>query len=145
MDLQHVITEALAVDRSTSAILEHIMCTPDNDIQGFTTVNLKEVIITTCWYLWWLRRQRTHGDSTPPMVKCTFSILSIVANSLKVYGKQSQNEVARWTRPEASHVKNVDASFHDDRRAGVTGAVLRDDRATLLWHRPPSCRGSIQR
>jgi hypothetical protein len=83
MDLQHVITEALAVDRSASAILEHIMCTPDNDIQGFTTVNLKEVVITTCWYLWWLRRQRTHGESTPPMVKCRFSILSIVANSLK--------------------------------------------------------------
>jgi hypothetical protein len=134
------------VDRSGSAILEHIMCTPDNDIQGFTTVNLKEVIITTCWYLWWLRRQRTHGDSTPPMVKCTFSILSIVANSLKVYGKQSQNEVARWTRPEASHMKlNVDASFHDNRRAGATRAVLRDARGDFIAASTSySCRGSIQ-
>ena len=83
MELNYVIEDAALVDRSGSAMLEHILCLPDNNIQGFTSINLKEVVTTTCWYLWWLRRQRTHDEVTPPMNKCKFSILSIVANAAK--------------------------------------------------------------
>jgi hypothetical protein len=33
----------------------------------------------------------------------------------------------KWVRPEPRHIKlNVEAAFHDDRKAGATGAVLRD-------------------
>jgi ribonuclease HI len=33
----------------------------------------------------------------------------------------------RWARPKPRYIKfNVDASFHDDRKAGAAGAVLRD-------------------
>jgi hypothetical protein len=133
MELQHVISDATVVDRAGSAILEHILCLSENNIQGFTTVNLKEVVITTCWYLWWLRRQRTHNESTPPMIKCRFSILSIVANASKVYGKQAPSCGIKWSRPERAVVKlNVDASFHEDGKTGAIGAVLRNARGEFI-------------
>jgi hypothetical protein len=53
------------------------------------------------------------------------SILSIKANAMKALKSAGINK-ARWSKPKPSHIKlNADASFHEDRRAGATGAVLR--------------------
>jgi hypothetical protein len=75
----------------------------------------------------WMRRRRTNGESVPPLHKCKFSILSIVANAAKAYGKKHSNTEARWVRPQNRQIKlNVDASFHNDSEMGAVGAVLRD-------------------
>jgi ribonuclease HI len=40
---------------------------------------------------------------------------------------QGNSETVKWLKPELRYIKlNVDASYHDDQRAGATGAVLRD-------------------
>jgi hypothetical protein len=77
--------EAIIVERSGS-ILEHILWLNDNALQGFDTINLKEVALTTCWYLWWMRRWGTHDEYVPPLNKFTFSILALVANATRICG-----------------------------------------------------------
>jgi hypothetical protein len=126
MELQDLIQEAVSTDRAGSAILEHILRREDNEIHGFQSVSLKEVVMTTCWYLWWMRRRRTHSETVPPIHKCKFSILAIVANSARVNGKQINTSTPRWTRPDARCTKlNVDASFQDDTK-------LRDHQGNFI-------------
>jgi hypothetical protein len=66
LGLSSIIANALLADRSGSAVLEYILCLPDNTPSGFEVVQLKELVAVTCWYLWWLRRRQTHGESIPP-------------------------------------------------------------------------------
>jgi hypothetical protein len=65
-----------------------------------------------CWYLWWLRRKRTHGEEVPPIYSCRMSILSMAANSAHAT-KPSAAMDSKWKVPIPRYVKlNVDASFH---------------------------------
>jgi hypothetical protein len=57
---------------SGSVILEQIIRLPNSTLTGFSTVKVREVILTTCWYLWWLRRRRTRDEPVPTMAKCKF-------------------------------------------------------------------------
>jgi hypothetical protein len=60
---------------------------------------LKELIVTASWYLWWIRRRRTHDESVPLIHKCKLSILSIVANSAKIGTQFPVEEAKKWKRP----------------------------------------------
>jgi hypothetical protein len=95
-------------------------------------VKLKETVAVAAWYLWWIRRRRTHNEDVPPIYKCKMSILTITANASKSKGKGDPRS-ERWTRPEARFLKlNVDASFHVDDHAGAVGAVIRDYEGRLV-------------
>jgi hypothetical protein len=48
MGLENFIQAAVQRDRAGSVILEHILCLDNNTMQGFQTVTLKEVVMTTC-------------------------------------------------------------------------------------------------
>jgi hypothetical protein len=99
---------------------------------GFCVVELKELVAVTCWYLWWIRRCRTHGDSVPPIYRCKLSIFAISANAAKV-SKPSSTEAVQWPKPDPRWLKlNVDASFHVDKSAGVSGAVIRDYERSFM-------------
>jgi hypothetical protein len=106
----------LLADRSGSAVLEHI---PDNTSSGFEVVQFKEFVAVTCWYLWWLHRRRTHGESVPPVFHCKIYILAITANAMKASKSNLVIGEERWQRPEPRVLKlNTDASFYADSRAG---------------------------
>jgi ribonuclease HI len=127
LELSDVIVDAIQVDRSGSAVLEHILRMPSTAMPGMQSVQLKEVIMVTCWYLWWLRRRRTHNEDIPPLHKCKFSILAIVANSALENKSLQVDSTTRWQRPLPRQVKlNVDASYHADVGTGAVGAVIRD-------------------
>lgn len=122
-----IISDATQTDRSCSVVLEVLLRGLDNMLQGFENVGLKETIMVACWYLWWIRRRRTHNESVPPMFRCKMSILSIVANSAKASKVQGNSETVKWLKSEPRYIKlNVDAAYHEDQRAGSSGAVLRD-------------------
>jgi hypothetical protein len=131
LGLSQVMEEAQAVDRAGSAVLEHLLHLPDNSYPGLQIVNLKETIIVAAWYLWWIRRRRTHNEDVPPMYKCKLPILTITANARKRKRRDLRDE--RWTRPEPRVLKvNVDVSFYVDHGAGSTGAVIRDFEGRLV-------------
>jgi hypothetical protein len=89
LELSEVINDAMLIDRAGSAILEHLFRS-DVSMPGFNSIGVREVIGTTCWYLWWIRRQRTNGELVPPIFKCKLSILSITANVAKVGAKMGR-------------------------------------------------------
>jgi hypothetical protein len=60
-----IIEEALLVDLEGSAVLEYLLQLQDNLIVDFDDVGLKEVISIASWYLWWIRRKRTHNEPVP--------------------------------------------------------------------------------
>ena len=106
---------------------------PKAVVQGFDSMHRKELIAISCWYLWWMRRCRTHDEPVPPMGRCKISILTMAANFVKASkptGPMSQN---RWSKPPPRHVKlNVDASFHEDTKSGATGAIIRDYQGLFI-------------
>jgi ribonuclease HI len=92
---------------------------------GFDHVGLKEVISITSWYLWWMRRRRTHDEAVPPVFKCKMSILGIATNAAKATHPIADE--VKWNKPETRQVKaNVDATFHSDTFSGAVGVVARD-------------------
>ena len=91
----------------------------------FRSIGLKETIMVACWYIYWLRRRRTHDEEVPPVKRCMISILSITSNA-KAVGK-GRTEASSWIKPKPRYVKlNVDASFHVESGSGAVGAILRD-------------------
>jgi hypothetical protein len=138
LGLSSIIANALAADRAGSAVLEYILCLPDNIPSGFEVVQLKELVAVTCWYLWWLRRRQTHGESIPPVFRCKLSILAITANASKASGPSLINRDEKWQKPEPRVLKlNTDASFYADSCAGSAGAIIRDYEGSFV---AASCR-----
>jgi ribonuclease HI len=133
LGLSQIIDDVLLEDRAGSAVLEYILNKQNNDLEGFTLFGVKEVVLVACWYLWWLRRQRTHDEPTPPVYKCKMSILAMTANAAKVGTNKAQVITVKWSKPEVRQVKvNVDASFHADSCSGAIGAVIRDVKGDFI-------------
>jgi ribonuclease HI len=132
LGIADLILEAEQVDRAGSSVLEELLRRQDNTLPGFSEIGLKELISVSCWYLWWIRRRRTHNEVVPPIFRCKMSILSITANALRA-SKPAGTTEARWSKPKPRHVKlNVDASFLEDRHAGAVGAVIRDFQGNFI-------------
>ena len=87
-----------------------------------------EVIATTCWYLWWIRRRATHNESVPPPTHWMMSILPLYNAFVRANQKNVTRQMTRWEKPGKDDLKlNVDASFHEDVGMGVIAAIIRDD------------------
>jgi ribonuclease HI len=126
LGLANIIEDATSIDRSGFAVLEYLIRANDNNFPGLSMVNRKETIMVAAWYLWWIRRRRTHNESVPPTYKCKLSILSITAHAGS-RASRCQDSNAVWTRPKPRVLKlNVDAAYHLDEGAGAIGAVIRD-------------------
>jgi hypothetical protein len=66
LGIKDLIDDATLVDRAGSGILEYLFCSPVNSFPGMQVVQLKEMMAVACWYLWWIRRCRTHNKDAPP-------------------------------------------------------------------------------
>jgi hypothetical protein len=125
MGLQQYILQESAVDRSGSVILENLLRGPNHAIPNIPQITTREMITVTCWYLWYLRRRRTHGEVVPPAKYCTNSIIGLAANFIKSCLNGTSPVVDKWSKPLSNHVKvNVDASFFDDIKSGAVSAVI---------------------
>jgi hypothetical protein len=89
LGLENLVNHVMRADRSGSVVLEILLQEPSTCVPGFSSIMVPELIATTCWYIWWLRRRQTHGESTPPVHKCISSIRALVANYAKAGGKPS--------------------------------------------------------
>lgn len=126
LGLSSVIDEAAGVDRAGSVVLEYLLRRENGDTPGVEFIGSRETIAVACWYLWWIRRRRTHNETVPPMSHCRMSVLSITANAAKAASRPTPS-TKKWVRPNPRQLKvNVDGSFHADVFAGSAGAVLRD-------------------
>jgi ribonuclease HI len=130
--LQNYIDTIISANQSGSGVLEAILKSNSNVMPGLD-LGLKEVVSTVSWYIWWIRRRRTHNEDVPPMRRCKMSILAIVANYAKAASQSMEAPITKWERPQPRQVKvNVDGSFYADTFTGAVGAVLRDYQGQLI-------------
>jgi hypothetical protein len=100
LGIYHIIEDAMQYDREGSAVLEHLLKREDLLAPGYDLINLKEIVSVACWYMWWMRRQRTHNEDVPPLFKCIHSILSITSNAARACKKDGLNRMDTWSKPE---------------------------------------------
>jgi hypothetical protein len=50
---------------------------------------VKELILTTSWYIWWMRRQFFHDEKVPRATHAAMSIRIIATNNLRALKKNS--------------------------------------------------------
>jgi hypothetical protein len=132
LGLSDSINDALVVDRSGSAILEHIILRQNSRLPGFQNIGITETILVASWYLWWIRRKRTHDEAVAPLHHCRMSILTITSNAANRKRVPRRSET-RWSKPESRQVKvNVDGSFHENDGSGAVGAILRDYQGRFI-------------
>jgi hypothetical protein len=68
----------LDTDRSGSIVLEEIIYRGEQ-VHGLG-IGLAELILTGGWYLWWERRQLTHGENIQPPSRSGLAIVSLAKN-----------------------------------------------------------------
>jgi hypothetical protein len=72
LGIYDIIQEATFIDPAGSAVLEYLLRDTDRSFPGVNDIGLKEVMVVSCWYIWWMRRQRVRGEQVPRHinVKC---------------------------------------------------------------------------
>jgi ribonuclease HI len=97
-------------------------------------VTLVELIMTAIWYIWWERRQATHGELIRQPVRSAQAILALVTNYTRARKKENQGILRHgWVRPKEDYVKlNVDASFDADSGFGAAGVIIRDEHGLFV-------------
>jgi hypothetical protein len=58
------IYNAMLPGRSGSEVLGSLLNAPQGHVPGFDLIHMRELIAVTAWYVWWLRRCRSHDDRT---------------------------------------------------------------------------------
>jgi hypothetical protein len=52
-----IIQEATLIDLAGSAVLEYLLRDTERSFPGVSDIGLKEVMVVSYWYMWWMRRQ----------------------------------------------------------------------------------------
>ena len=128
------INELCSLEREGAAVLANLLVTPNVPAQLLPSVNCKELIATTVWYLWWERRKFTHGEQLQDPTRSAQAISTLSKNFSRAKKKgPGQIERHGWTKPSEGFVKlNVDASFSEDSGSGGSGAILRDASGSFI-------------
>jgi hypothetical protein len=120
----------LQADRSGSIVLEELIFRGEK--VHSLEVGLAELILTGGWYLWWERRQLTHGEMVQPPSRSGLAIASLTKNYQMAMKKGSKIRRG-WKKPSEGYIMlNIDASFDEDRGCGSTGAIIRDSSGGMI-------------
>ena len=124
------IRNLLGIDRSGSVLLEEII-RQQEQLHGLD-IGLAELILTGGWYLWWERRQLTHGESVQPPPRSGLAIAALAKN-YKLAGVRGAKVREGWRKPpDGCLMVNVDASFDDEKGCASTGAIIRDGSGSMI-------------
>jgi hypothetical protein len=83
-----------------------------------------ELILTSCWYIWWQRHQ--HGEDIQNPSRSALSIAAITTNYAAASKKGVVINQGRKKPSEGCLMINVDAAFDGTRGSTSSGAVIRD-------------------
>jgi len=95
-------------------------------------VGFAELLLTGGWYLWWERRQLTHGETVQPRSRSGLAIVSLTKN-YKLAIKKDAKIKQEWKKSREGYISlNIDASFDEDNDCGSTGAIIRDGSGGMI-------------
>jgi hypothetical protein len=93
-----LIEEASATDRSGSAVLEYwSLETPKTPRYGLCWAKISSCLNTTAWYIWCIRRQKTHRETVQSVLRAVMPIRVLVANFVQLRPKYKEKERC-WTK-----------------------------------------------
>jgi hypothetical protein len=128
-----VIQNAKLNGSSCSEVLAFLLNKSNQTVPGFESIRMRELVAVSSWYIWWLRKIRSHGEQVPPIMKCITSIRSITANYEGIKGSGGALDRVVWVKPRNNYVKvNTDAAFIESEESGATEAVIRDSQGVFL-------------
>jgi ribonuclease HI len=128
-----IIEKAAKEDRSGSVVLEILLRLKHPTSPMLGGLDMKEIIATAAWFIWWRRRELKHKGTAPIPSRLALSIKSMVANSNRA--KKNRSGVIRkgWTKPPKGMVKiNTDAAVNLAARTASTGCIIRDSQGQFL-------------
>jgi ribonuclease HI len=128
-----VIQNAKTNGSSGSEVLASLLNMSSLTVPGFDSIHMRELVAVASWYIWWLRRTRSHGEQVPPIRQCITSIHAITSNNERIKTSTEVHDRVVWVKPRNNYVKvNTDAAFIQSEEAGATGAVIRDNQGGFL-------------
>jgi ribonuclease HI len=136
-----IIGKAADEDRSGSVVLE-ILLRPKHPMTAcLGGLDVKEVIATAAWFIWWRRRELKHKGTAPIPSRLALSIKAMVANSNRAKKNRSGLIKKGWTKPLNGMVKiNTDTAVDLAARTASTGCIIRDSHGQFL----AACRVEIE-
>jgi hypothetical protein len=110
------------MDRQGPSVLADLLLTQTESAPRLPDVSAAELISTTIWYVWWERRQVTHGETIQRPIRTAQAISALVTNYTRSRKKEYHGIIRHgWVKPKEDYVKlNVDAGFDADKGAGTT-------------------------
>jgi hypothetical protein len=126
--MEKTILDACNMERQGPSVLADLLLTQRGVAPRLPEVTMVELIATTIRYVWWERRQATHGESVRQPERTAQAISALVMNYTRSR-KTKNNGICRhgWVKPKEDYVKlNVDDSFDADKRSGASGMILGD-------------------
>jgi ribonuclease HI len=131
--LDSKIDEALLSGRPGSEVLASLLGSNNDPMPNYESIQTRELIAVTAWYIWWIRRRLSHGEQIPPIRNCVSSIRAITVNSSRAKSVNYNVEKITWLKPRGNFVKvNVDAAFNAEEGNGATGAIIRNSQGMFL-------------
>jgi hypothetical protein len=73
-------------------VLESLLKSNAQHLPGYESIKTYDTIAATAWYIWWLRRTRTHNERIPPLMQCVKSIKAIMDNGARGKSQSSQHK-----------------------------------------------------
>jgi hypothetical protein len=133
LGLEELIARASKVDRTGQAVLDCLLCNKHTITPILGQSKLPELVGIICWYMWWERRQATHGEELKEVAQTAIAIGAPYSNSVPVHSPKQKMRKVGWTKPLHNFVKlNVYACFDADDMRGTTWAVLQDCHGSFL-------------
>lgn len=98
----------------------------------------------TAWFIWWERRQLTHGEGVQPIKRSVMSISALALNYVSKGNKTIIKPLVRQNNPpEGIYMVNVDASLNPETHVAASDVVIRDCNGGFVASRYFKIEGAI--
>jgi ribonuclease HI len=126
LGIREKLYEDIEADRSGSVVIQDIIMRGGR-LNELNAIGVSELVLTAGWYIWWERRQITHGESVQTTPRSAMSILAMTTNYMKSNRKEKEAKKEGWKKPmEGKLMINIDAAFDIDSGRGAAGVIIRD-------------------
>jgi hypothetical protein len=91
------------------------------------------MVAIMCWYVWWERRQSSHGEKVKEVAKSAMAIGAFYSNFVAACSPKAKIRKVRWKKLLHEFAKlNVDASFDEGELRGATGVGIRHCNGSFI-------------
>jgi hypothetical protein len=102
LGITDVIQNAMTIGFSGSEVMASLLNMNNLIVPGFKSIHMRELVAVASWYIWWLRRTRSHGEQIPSIRKCVTSIRSITTNNECIKPSSEAHDKVVWLNQETT-------------------------------------------